>query len=95
MSIEKETWIQVPKSSKFVNIGVDFDGEVYFFKIVFIDDLYEVGFVVIDPDGKQIAINTVETEEAVESKFDFEGKSFMLQMYITSDLAYEIIFTQK
>ncbi len=32
---KKETWIQVPKSSKFVNIGVDFEGEINFFKIVF------------------------------------------------------------
>ena len=94
MSVEKETWIQVPRTSKFANIGVDFNGEINFFKIIFIDDLYEVGFAVIDPDGNQIAIKTVDNEECFEERFDFDGKTFMLQMYLTNALAYEIIFIQ-
>jgi hypothetical protein len=74
---------------------VDFEGEINFFKIVFIDDLYEVGVVVIDPDGNQIAIKTVDDEEIVETRFGFEERLFLLQMYSTSDMAYEIIFTEK
>lgn len=95
MNSKKETWIQVPKTSKFANVGVDFDGEINFFKIIFIDDLYEVGFVVIDPDGRQIAINTVDDEDSIETRFEFDGRMFLLQMYLTGDTAYEIVFTEK
>ena len=95
MGNEKETWIQIPRTSKFANIGVELEGEINFFKLVFIDDLYEMGLIVIDPDGNQVAINTVENEEIVETRFSFERKEFLLQLYLTNDVAYEIILSER
>ena len=93
ISSEKETWVQIPKESRFVNVGADFNGEVDFFKIIIVDDLYLNGLVVFDPDGNNISEVTVENCDIVNTKFAFEGKEYAIQLIIT-DQSYEIIFVE-
>ncbi|WP_026652420.1 hypothetical protein [Butyrivibrio proteoclasticus] len=89
----RETWVQIPENSKFVNVGVDFNGEIDFFKIIIIDDLHIFGFVVINPDGDQSIETTVEDGEVVEAGFSYDNRDFSIQL-LASHKAYELIFSE-
>lgn len=90
---KKETWIQVPKDTRFVNSGVDINGEIGFFRFILIDNLGMLGFVVVDPDGNQISEIMVENEEIVISNFYFENRKYALQLLATP-YSYELIFSE-
>lgn len=90
----KDTWIQVPSSCRFVNIGVDFYGEIAFFRIIIVDDHGLLGFMVIDPDGIILSEIAVENEEVVNEDFSFEGREFSLQLLLANN-SYEIMFNEQ
>ena len=90
----KDTWIQVPNNCRFVNVGVDFYGEIAFFRIIIVDDHGLLGFMVIDPDGIILSEIAVENEEVVNEDFCFEGREFSLQL-LQADNSYEIMFNEQ
>ena len=90
---KKETWVQVPKDTRFVNIGVDINGEVAFFRVIVIDDVYLLGFVIFDPEGNYISDTIVEDEDSVGAKFTYDNKNYTIQLMIT-DRSYEFIFSE-
>lgn len=90
---KKETWVQVPKETRFVNIGVDINGEVAFFRVIIIDDVYLIGVVIFDPEGNYISDMIVEDDESVDAEFTYENKNYIIQLMIT-DRSYEFIFLE-
>lgn len=90
---KKETWVQVPKETRFVNIGVDINGEVAFFRVIIIDDVYLMGVVIFDPEGNYISDMIVEDDESVDAEFTYENKNYIIQLMIT-DRSYEFIFME-
>ena len=90
---KKETWVQVPKDTRFVNIGIDINGEVAFFRAIIIDDVYLMGVVIFDPEGNYISDTIVEDEDSVDAEFTYCDKNYIIQLMVT-DRSYEFIFSE-
>ncbi len=84
------TWIQISKETKFVNVGVDDNGEPVFFKITIIDNMGLIGFIVIDPDGKLTVSGADEDAEVVSVSLSFDEREYEIQL-LPSESAYELI----
>ena len=90
---KKETWVQVPKDTRFVNIGADINGEVAFFRVIIIDDVCLLGVVIFDPEGNYISDTIVEDEDLVDAEFTYDDKNYIVQLMVT-DRSYEFIFSE-
>jgi hypothetical protein len=91
---DRVTCIQVSKDTRFVNVGIDIDGELEFFRIAIIDVMGIVGMLVVNPDGDLATSSVTEDVEIVSTKFTFMDILYNIEL-MPSDLAYELRVTQK
>ncbi len=90
---DKAICIQVPRESRFVNIGVDSSGELEYIRIAFVDVMGIIGMIVIDPDGNMATGTILEDAEVVSVRFTYFDVLYNCSL-ISTELAYELTISQ-
>lgn len=91
--MKQRTYLQISENMKYVNVGVEYDDDILFFQINFINNIQNWGIVVINPDGIVIA-NVKPYEENINMQFDFEGKRFQILVVSPHNGMYEVNFME-
>ena len=78
----KKTWVTVNDQADYVNLGVEINGELNIIQVNFINNCWNWGVTVVDPDGNTYTIlNKTDSNDPIEVAFTTEDNAYKLLVY--------------